>query len=140
MLFVRVQNFTKNSSTIEFKLIMCVIITLLSGFFVWYILGWFYNLRIKWSGAINHDKTEGRITMIYISFIEICLITCIFFFPSISLRISYILIDGYFKILNYSAVKSKFSIQGIKPIFWFLIIPITLQISYPVFIYTILNN
>ena len=136
ILFVGFENFTKSFSTVTFKLITCVIVTLLFGVFLWYIIGWFYNLRIKWSGAINHDKTEGRITMIYISFIEMCtdvyIPMYINFSPLIILTILYILTSSYFSIINYSAIKSKFGVQGIKPIFWFLIAPISLQISLSV--------
>ena len=133
ILFVGFENFTKSFSTVTFKLITCVIVTLLFGVFLWYIIGWFYNLRIKWSGAIDHDKTEGRITMIYIWFIQMCIDLCtimyIDFSPSIISSVLYILTSSYFSILNYSAVKSKFTVEGIKPIFWFLITPISLQIS-----------
>lgn len=132
-------NFTGRSSTIISKLIMCVITSLLFGLFLWCVVGWFYNLRIKWSGAIDHDKTEGRLIMVYVFFIEMCISICIFLLPlpSIIAPILYILIDCYFSILNYFAVKSKFIVQGIKPIFWFLIAPVSVQLTYSVFIHII---
>src|SRR5690606_26428870 len=33
----------------------------LGAVFIWYIGGWWYNLRLRWSGAGEFDKRQGRL-------------------------------------------------------------------------------
>jgi len=142
----RLFSFNECFSPIATKLTVIMLVTLLSSAFTWYIQGWFYNLRVKWSGAIDHDKTEGKITMVYIIFIERIFIICLLLFSSKDSLILYLpihdILNWYISILNYFAIKSKFGVQGIKPIVWFLItpmIPTILLIIYYIFKNTIFS-
>ncbi len=118
--------------------------------YIWYIAGWFFNLKLKWCGTINHDNHEGRLIMVYTAFIIYLFDPIISYILKEPLKdINFNLIDKnnisnfisdnfiplllcfllntllliYSNVITYIAVKSKFEIRGIKPIFWFIIFP-----------------
>ena len=42
----------------------------LAAGFLWAFGGWWYNVRIRWSGATNADRFTGRLVYIYSSFVH----------------------------------------------------------------------
>lgn len=113
--------------------------------FIWYIGGYFFNLKLKWSGAINFNKTESKILMIYTNFIISFFNPIIIFlfyknhidenslWFSFFLSLTYI----YSNVICYLAVKNKFNVSGIKPLFWFVLFP---AIFYIIILYSIVIN
>ena len=49
--------------------IAVIIMGAISGFFIWLIGGWWYKIRLIWSGAIDPDKEQARYVYIYSSFV-----------------------------------------------------------------------
>ncbi|HXV59544.1 MAG TPA: hypothetical protein VEK15_02535, partial [Vicinamibacteria bacterium] len=41
----------------------------LGGIFLWWVGGWWYHLRLRWSGARDPDKRLARLTLVYSSFV-----------------------------------------------------------------------
>lgn len=42
---------------------------MLAGVMLWYLGGWWYALRLRWSGAVDPDKKLARLLYVYSSFI-----------------------------------------------------------------------
>lgn len=116
-------------------------IGIVSGYFTYLIGGWWYNVRLKWSTTIKHDKKQGRSIYIYtalISAVPTILATIIYTVFFKSYRIAYnsdemysivLLIFPFWSIIcSYKAVMSKFKTKKWAARMWFLILPMMLNI------------
>jgi hypothetical protein len=112
-----------------------------SAFLMWIFGGWWYNVRLSWCGADEHDEHEGRIIYIYTSFIAafpnflLCIIYG-FIFPSYriahhsnALFPSLFLVFPFWGVIcSYRAVNAVFALKRIRAKIWFLILPVIVYI------------
>lgn len=117
-----------------------VVVGGIGAFFLWVMGGWWYNVRLKWCGAVDHDTHSGRVVYIYTSFIYalpsvILVLAQTFLYPdyrsaynSDSYLSMLLLIFLFWAVVNsYRAVGVVFDVHGGRRKLWFLILPI---ISY----------
>ncbi len=109
---------------------------LVSAPFIWHIGGWWYTMRIKWSGVKNPDSFNAKLIYVYSSFI--------ISFPTIILTVYYtITYSNYLEAfsaddflgliylvlpfwslgISYKGVISLFDVKRSKARLWFVIIP-----------------
>lgn len=131
-------NFFIDSWLAYFSLIL--ILGLISGQIVYYIRGFWYNLRLKWCSIDTHDEEKGREIFIYTSLISsipgilISIVYPFFFsnyreaFYSDSIFELILIIFPVWAIINsYITIKHNFDLKNSTTVIWFLILPI---ISY----------
>ena len=120
----------------------------LSGVIVWWVSGWWYKVRIKWSGAKQPDPFESRLICISSSFVYAAPIiatylSATFFFKNpwefhsadsgnfyieIIESIAYMLPYFWSVFVSYTGVTTRFSLVKWKARLWFIILPIVMQI------------
>jgi hypothetical protein len=105
--------------------------------FVWWICGWWYRVRLGWSGAESPDPFTVRVVYVYQDFIQSA--------PSILIVVAYTLSFASYQeawaseevwstlllvfmvwscVTSYKAARAAFSVQKWKARFWFLILPL----------------
>lgn len=110
----------------------------IGGVFLYYLGGWWYRVRLRWSGAVEPDKRLARLTYIYSSFIYAA--------PAVLLPLSRTLaypsyLEGYNSadasplfiaifplwsfLASYSGATTLFDLSVWKARLWFLILPST---------------
>jgi hypothetical protein len=119
----------------------------LSAFFLWWIGGWWYQVRLRWSGAPAPDKRRARLLFIYSSFVfagpaivaaligtltfpdyavastaaerpPLVLLLVLFVFPFWSVATSYV------------GVKALFAVARRKAVVWFVALPILVYLAW----------
>ncbi len=108
-----------------------------SGFFIWLIGGWWYKMRLLWSGAHKPDKEQARYVFIYSSFIytgPIFLTTLLYtvLYPNYlvayaeDIIFSYIILILLFYAIfvSYQGATTVFEVVKWKARLWFVILPI----------------
>ena len=121
-------------------------IGLLFGWFIWYVGGWFYNLRIKWCGAKNINKEHGRaiyvvsnmiyalpfaLGMFFVTFWHQDYLS--FYTEDFILSIIAIVFVFWSLIVSYKAVATNFKVKKWLAVWWFIAAPIiiyTLILSF----------
>lgn len=107
------------------------------AFFVWLIGGWFYNLRLSWSGAEDFDKVNGRLIYVF-SNLVVVIPHLIFLLISATLYQDYVVAfntEEYWSSLiiifpfwaiyvSYKAILANFTVVKWKALLWFVILPI----------------
>ena len=125
-----------------------LVVGLILGLVHWFVGGWWFNLRIKWSGAKEVNKLHGRIIYVYSFFIVVlpmvlAALFMTFFFKnymttydffvttyesnptSLAVISSIFIIPLFWSIcVSYKAVVSCFKVDKWKAAFWFLTFPI----------------
>ena len=109
------------------------------AFFVWFIGGWFYNLRLFWSGAGDFDKVNGRLIYVFsnlvvaIPHIIVLLVSATYYqdyasaFNAEEYWSSLIIIFPFWAIyVSYKAILANFTVIKWKAIIWFVILPVLL--------------
>ncbi|WP_350432561.1 YIP1 family protein [Shewanella sp. H8] len=119
-----------------------LVIGLLFAWLIWWIGGWFYNLRIKWCGAREFDKDLGRSiyvisNMVYAlpATIGMLVVTLCyndylnFYTEDFILSIVVVIFVLWSLIVSYKAVSTNFKVKKWLAIWWFMIAPIILNIT-----------
>lgn len=104
---------------------------------VWWVAGWWYRVRLGWSGAESPDPFTTRVVYMYQDFIQSA--------PAILIVVVYTLVFTNYEeawaaeeawsalilvfvvwscVTSYKAVSAAFSVQKWKARFWFLILPL----------------
>jgi hypothetical protein len=112
-------------------------IGILSGWLIWWVGGWFYNLRIKWCGAIEINKEHGRAiyviaNMVYaIPFALGMLVATVgykdylsFYREDFILSIISMIFVFWSLIVSYKAVATNFEVKKWLVVWWFVVAPI----------------
>ena len=107
------------------------------GAIIWLIGGWWYNVRLRWSGATDFDRGEGRLVYIFASQIQAipsvlyAVVATMLFrsylaaFQSEELWSLVLLVFPFWAIVaSYKGVRSRFQTKAILARIWFLILPI----------------
>jgi hypothetical protein len=111
------------------------------GLFLWWLGGWWFAVRVRWSGVAAPDRRLARLVMAYSAFVHsapLVVATAIstFFFASYAEAFdadeSYSLVLLAFPfwsaVTSYSGVRSVFGVSGWRPRLWFLILPCLLYL------------
>jgi hypothetical protein len=105
--------------------------------FVWFIGGWFYNLRLSWSGAKEFNKENGRLVYVF-SNLVVVIPHLIILLISATVYQDYITVfnaDEYWSsimiifpfwaiFVSYKAILANFTVVKWKVLLWFVILPI----------------
>jgi len=108
----------------------------LSGVLIWLLGGWWFALRVKWSGAADPDRRLARLVMVYSGFVHaapaiIAAVIYMFFFASYAQASAsdeaYSLILLVFPFwscwVSYTGVRTLYGVSGWRTRWWFLILP-----------------
>lgn len=108
----------------------------ISGVVLWFLGGWWYNLRIKWSGAKQRDSVTGRTLYIYVLFISALpkvleMLGYTFSFENYLAAYQsemmwplWILIFPFWGLFtSYKAVTAMYEVKKGLAMLWFLILP-----------------
>lgn len=112
-----------------------LVIGVIMGWIMWWVGGWWYRLRIQWSGASNPDPKLARIIYVYTDFIANGPIILWVIVQTVIYdnyreawnqdQVAYFL--GIFLawsiVSSYRAVRDQFSVSKRKAIVWFLVVP-----------------
>ena len=109
----------------------------LSGLAIWWIGGWWFALRLRWSGAEAPDARLARLVMVYSAFIQtgpavLAMVLNTIAFPNYKAAFAndayYMLVLVVFPfwsvVASYSGAKCLFGLSGWRVRMWFLILPI----------------
>jgi hypothetical protein len=116
-------------------------IGVISAGLLWYIGGWWYNLRIRWSGAIAHDKRAGRLVYVFSGLVS-ALPSLAYAAIATGLYDSYsgawqaeeswsllLLIFPFWSVIvSYRGIRASFSVMTPRARLWFLILPLVAYI------------
>lgn len=113
----------------------------LSGVFLWWVGGWWFALRLRWSGAADPDRRLARLVMAYSAFI--------FSGPTVAAAAIYTLVyrsyaaayasDELYSlalmifpfwsvVVSYRGVRSLFEVGAWRSRIWFLILPLAVYV------------
>ena len=113
----------------------------LSGVILWWLGGWWFAIRLRWSGAPNPDRRLARLVMMYSGFV--------FSGPAVALAVFYTVSYGSYAeafasdelfsvalvvfpfwsvAASYTGARAVFGVAGWRPRIWFLILPILLYV------------
>jgi hypothetical protein len=113
-----------------------------SGYFLWWIGGWWYRVRLRWSGAPDPDKRLARLLLIYSSFV--------FSGPTVAAALiqtlaypdfatAYAADEWYSAVLlifpfwsvatSFIGVRTLFSVTKWKAIVWFAVLPVMVYLA-----------
>ncbi len=108
----------------------------ISGLFLWMVGGWWYRVRLQWSGALEPNKRLARLVFVYSSFVNAG--------PSVALVLGYTLVYANYAqaytaeeafslvllvfpfwslITSYIGVRTVFTVTPWKARLWFVILP-----------------
>ena len=108
-----------------------------SALIVWYIGGWWFNLRVRWSGDKLINRREGRLVYTFAGAVQ-TLPSVLYVIASTFLYESYydavmsdevwssvLLIFPLWSVgTNYRGVRARFDVRAWPARFWFIILPI----------------
>lgn len=113
-----------------------LIIGAVAGVIIWQFGGWWFGIRIKFSGEKNLDSQKSRLVYVYSSFIHsgpsiLFLIIVTFFysnylktFSSEEMYSTILLIFPFWALIcSYLGVTSVFKVTNWKALLWFLVLP-----------------
>jgi hypothetical protein len=107
-----------------------------SALFIWWIGGWWYGLRLRWSGAREPDQKLARLLFVYSSFVYtgpsvlLVLVSTLLYenylqaYSSDSLYPSLLIVFPFWSIItSYKGVHTLFKVSTWMSLIWFLILP-----------------
>ena len=107
-----------------------------SGALVWWVGGWWYGVRLRWSGAMDLDKRLARITFVYSSFVVtgpaiLLAIGKTVAYPSYAVAyaadewfsVGFVLFPFWSIVTSYIGVRTLFAVVRWKAITWFIVLP-----------------
>jgi len=108
----------------------------LSGLIIWYVGGWWFQVRLRWAGAKDADRILARLVYIYSSFVmagPIVLLALIQSFLFANYREAWnaeeswsmitLIFPFWSCVSSYCGVTTLFSVKKFKTLMWFVILP-----------------
>jgi len=103
---------------------------------LWLIGGWWYNVRLRWSGAVGFDQREGRLVYAFSSLIHaipalLYAVVATMLFPSYLSAflseelwsVALVVFPFWGALASYKGVRAKFQPKPTPARVWFLILP-----------------
>jgi len=113
----------------------------INGVILWYLAGWWYQVRLEWSGASNVDPRKARLVYMYQDLVQsgptiLLVIMHTFLYSSYQeswaaedyLTAAFIVFPFYSCFVSYKGAITTFELINTKARWLFLIIPIALYI------------
>lgn len=133
--------------------IALVILAIPGGYLIWLILGLWYNLRLKWSGVIGSNASTGKNIMMFNSLIKdipilvIALVSTLMYSNyneaflaqgtiGVALTLFVLLATALSVINSYRSVTAFYEVNGLKPLLWFLLLPMAYLVCMPLMMIT----
>ncbi|HEU5186535.1 MAG TPA: tetratricopeptide repeat protein [Gemmatimonadaceae bacterium] len=115
---------------------LVLIVGALGSGLVWLIGGWWYNTRLRWSGAVGFDEREGRQVYVFASLVH-ALPTVLYSLLAMVLYSSYLaaweadsiwvavfaLFPFWAVVASYKGVRARFQPRVTRARVWFLVLP-----------------
>lgn len=113
------------------------------GACIYFLLGgWWYRVRLLWSGAENPDRTLARRVYVYASTVHALPVvlsavweatqyaspTAAFNAPAMVWSYVLMIMPFWSTIVSYIGVRTVFKVRGFRPTLWFLILPMLVYI------------
>lgn len=108
-----------------------------SGAFLWWLGGWWFSLRLRWSGATRPDSQLARSVMAYSAFVHAApalaaaLLSMAFYASyaeayqaSLSYNLVLIVFPFWSVAVSYTGARTVFGLGGWRVRLWFLILPL----------------
>lgn len=105
----------------------------------WYLGGWWYRLRLKWSGATALDRLRPRLLLFYSSLVYALPVVLVMLvetllFPNYRLAreaegswtLIFVLLSFWSVVVSYCGATRTFALMRRKALLWFLLLPWTL--------------
>lgn len=105
----------------------------------WYLGGWWYRLRLKWSGATALDPLRPRLLFVYSSLVYAIPVVLVIIgetilFPNYRLArdaegswtLIFVLLSFWSVVVSYCGATRTFALARRKALIWFLLLPWTL--------------
>lgn len=105
----------------------------------WYLGGWWYRLRLKWSGATALDSLRPRLLFVYSSLVYALPVVLVMIgetllFPNYRLArdaegswtLIFVLLSFWSVVVSYCGATRTFALARRKALLWFLLLPWTL--------------
>lgn len=121
--------------------LVALLIGTIGGSFIWLVGGWWYRVRLNWSGDSNADNREARLVYIYASLVSALpnvlmgiLLTLLFdnygaYWSSEEIWSSLLIVFPFWSVVvSYKGVMATFDVRPGKAQLWFLWLPIGLFI------------
>lgn len=102
----------------------------------WYLGGWWYRLRLKWSGATTLDALRPRLLFVYSSLVYalpvvVVMIAETLLFPNYrmarnaegSWTLIFVLLSFWSVVVSYCGATKTFALAWRKALLWFLLLP-----------------
>ena len=113
----------------------------LGGVFLWWLGGWWFATRVRWSGVAEPDRRLARLVMAYSAFIHAApavlaaaISTAVFasyaeaFDSDAPYSLILLVFPFWSAAASYAGVREVFGVSGWKPRLWFLILPCALYL------------
>lgn len=113
---------------------------LVNALLVWFVGGWWYRLRLQWSGAVAPDKLTPRLVYVYASFVEalptvllLAIQTGAYHHYSDTFgspaNFALLLFPIWACIVSYHGATTRYALQRRRALFWFVLLPGGLYIA-----------
>ena len=113
---------------------------ILSAIVSWYVGGWWFKMRVKWSGATVVDPRQARLIYVYAYFILNLPILLVALYQTLrfsdysqaweasemTTSIITLLMLVWSCVVGYLGVKAKFDVIPWRAFLWFVVLPVTL--------------
>ena len=106
------------------------------GAIVWLVGGWWYNVRLRWSGATNVDHRDGRLVYVFASLVHAIpaiaySVVATMVFPNYlaawqseeKWSLVFLIFPFWAAVVSYTGVRVKFQPRTTPARIWFLVLP-----------------
>ncbi|GAA5214068.1 YIP1 family protein [Corallincola platygyrae] len=113
----------------------------ISGFFTWLIGGWFFNLRLSWSGAKEFEKEDGRTVFLFSNMVEflphiisVVIFTLVYsdyftYFKADELWSAILFIFPFWSVVVcYKGIRANFDVVRWRAMIWFVVLPLVIYL------------
>lgn len=106
------------------------------GFFLWWLGGWWFGVRLRWSGVRDFDPRLARLVMAYAAFVQAgptvlaAAVSALYFdsyaqafYADEPYSAVLLLFPFWSAAVGYAGVRAVFGASGWRPRLWFLVLP-----------------
>lgn len=118
-----------------------LIVGALGAVFIWYVGGWWYNLRVRWSGAEQFDRRDGRLVYTFAGLVAAIpaiayALVATAVFPDYQAAweseelwsVPLLAFPFWAVVVSYRGVRATFPVRPGRARIWFLVLPLVAYI------------